>query len=68
MTLSVSQSSFYQTASSGPIRPANLVTMLGVWKQRRALARLDDTRLKDLGISAQQAERESARWFWDLPE
>ncbi len=41
---------------------------LTVWAQRRALANLDDARLKDLGISPQAAAIEAARPFWDLPK
>ncbi|MFQ3184165.1 MAG: hypothetical protein ACI9RO_000694 [Alteromonas macleodii] len=43
-------------------------TALTVWAQRRALANLDSTRLKDLGISPQDATIEAGRPFWDLPK
>ncbi len=38
-----------------------------VARQRRALARLDDAALADLGLSRRAAQREAARPFWDLP-
>lgn len=45
----------------------NLMTYFAVWQQRRALTRLDATRLADMGITPGQAAREAARPFWDLP-
>jgi hypothetical protein len=45
-----------------------ITTAFTVWTQRRALAKLDDARLKDLGISPQAAAIEAARPFWDLPK
>lgn len=33
-------------------------------RQRRALAQLDDRLLRDIGVSREQAARESARPFW----
>lgn len=38
-----------------------------VWKQRRELAGLAPARLRDLGITPEQAADEAARPFWDLP-
>lgn len=40
---------------------------LSVWGQRRALARLDDRALADIGLSRGQAEAEAARPLWDVP-
>jgi len=36
--------------------------------ERRALRRVSDVLLKDVGLSRADAERESGRRFWDLPE
>jgi uncharacterized protein YjiS (DUF1127 family) len=36
-------------------------------RQRRALARLDNERLADLGLEAGEARAEAARPFWDAP-
>lgn len=48
-------------------RLPTLGTLLDVWKSRRALARLDARQLDDIGISADRAERESAKPIWDVP-
>jgi uncharacterized protein YjiS (DUF1127 family) len=41
--------------------------MLDVYRQRRALLRLDEAALADLGITRGEALREATRPFWDLP-
>lgn len=45
-----------------------LTTRLIIWheryRQRRALMRLDDRMLKDIGISRCEAEREHEKPFW----
>lgn len=38
-----------------------------VWQERRALAGLDQTRLRDLGLTEAEALAEARRPFWDLP-
>lgn len=38
-----------------------------LFAQRQALARLDDARLADLGLSRAEAEAEAARAPWDAP-
>jgi len=47
------------------------MTALTVWSERRALAQMGPSRLKDMGISpieaANEAANEAARPFWDLP-
>lgn len=45
----------------------SLRLMLTVWAERRALVRMDENRLADLGLTPSQAAREAARPFWDLP-
>ena len=35
------------------------------WRQRRDLADLDDHILRDIGITRDEARRESSRPFWD---
>ena len=39
-----------------------------VSRQRRDLASLTSAQLKDIGISQYEADKESSRGFWDLPE
>ncbi|WP_235924227.1 DUF1127 domain-containing protein [Pseudoroseicyclus tamaricis] len=46
---------------------AALASMHGVWLQRRALSGLDETRLADLGLTADDAACEAGRPFWDVP-
>ena len=49
-----------------------LLNKLEAWsalaRQRRALAGLDAARLRDLGLSADQAAHEAARPFWEAPQ
>ena len=42
--------------------------MFTVWQERRALSRMSESRLRDLGISPMDAATEAARPFWDLPK
>lgn len=48
-------------------RSTGLTTLLDLWRSRRALAELDATRLDDIGLSADAAQREAARPLWDVP-
>jgi hypothetical protein len=41
---------------------------LDVARQRRQLLALDETKLRDVGISRTDALREANRQFWDIPE
>jgi uncharacterized protein YjiS (DUF1127 family) len=43
-----------------------LARMLEIAHQRRALERLDDAALADLGLSRDAARREAARPLWDI--
>lgn len=45
------------------IRNARMVA-----RQRRMLAQLDSSQLKDIGISRYDAVEESSRGFWDIPD
>ncbi|GFE65621.1 DUF1127 domain-containing protein [Litoreibacter roseus] len=38
-----------------------------LYRQRRALLQLDETQLKDIGITAAEAETEANRPVWDAP-
>ncbi|WP_044025552.1 DUF1127 domain-containing protein [Roseobacter litoralis] len=49
-----------------PMRLA-LSTRLALWKSRRALAKLDDRALEDVGISRVDADREAQLTVWDVP-
>jgi len=48
-------------------RRIGLFDYLALARQRRALARLDDARLHDMGISVDEARAEAARPLWDVP-
>ena len=41
---------------------------LGVWRQRRHLADLDETALSDIGLSRSEALAEAQRPVWDVPQ
>ncbi len=45
-----------------------IARLFSVWRQRRALERLDDAALEDIGVSREAARAEAARPFWDAPE
>jgi len=51
-------------------RLRNVLVTVEVWcetaRQRRALARLDDRMLNDIGLSRDQIFRELERPFWDV--
>ena len=67
MTFSLSRTT---AATCTPHRKAHapsLFAFLTVWKERRELAALSETRLKDIGVSSVAAAREAARPAWDLP-
>ena len=44
-----------------------LQSMLAVLRQRRALTRLDDRALQDIGLTHSMAQTEARRPFWDIP-
>lgn len=63
-------------ALSGRHTPANrargglltlVLSLLALRRQRRALAALDAARLRDIGITADEARAEAARRLWDVP-
>lgn len=47
--------------------PEQMFNAVQVWVQRRALARLSDAHLCDIGLSRKQANREAKRPIWDVP-
>lgn len=48
-------------------RIPGLFTLVALWQSRRALARLDASRLDDIGVSPETASHEAQRPFWDVP-
>lgn len=67
MTISIASVKSTARNQRAPRPRASLMTALTVWSERRTLANMDVSRLKDLGISPQDAAAEAARPFWDLP-
>lgn len=53
--------------TSGKRAAFSLGALFGLWRQRRALASLDDAALDDIGVSRACAVQESERPFWDVP-
>jgi uncharacterized protein YjiS (DUF1127 family) len=45
-----------------------LWSYITLWKQRRALARMEDWQKRDLGLSDHEIEVESKRAPWDAPD
>ncbi len=50
-----------------PATRPSLLDLLSLYRQRRALGRLDKSALKDIGIAPEEAHTESRRSFWDVP-
>jgi uncharacterized protein YjiS (DUF1127 family) len=46
---------------------ARLFAILATQRQRRALGRLDQAHLRDIGLTYDQAQAESQRKLWDVP-
>ena len=42
--------------------------LFSVWRERRALSRLDDAALNDIGITREEAMIEARRPLWDAPQ
>ncbi|MEM6587191.1 MAG: DUF1127 domain-containing protein [Pseudomonadota bacterium] len=60
----ISTSSRATTVNRGRV---SLLDLLSLYRQRRALARLDAHALQDLGLTRGEAENEAHRSFWDVP-
>lgn len=60
-------SNTHQKCNTLPARRVSVLDLIAVHRQRRALARLDDDALADLGLTRHEAEAESRRPFWDVP-
>ena len=44
-----------------------LTQTVGLWEQRRKLAKLDDAALRDIGLTRDEAVTEAERPLWDVP-
>lgn len=60
LSLPLARASFHPVAA--------MAQMIELAHQRRALAHLDASALNDMGISADAAQAEAQRPFWDAPD
>ena len=57
-----------RTQAAAKTRRFSFMDFLSLYRQRRALARLDDRALQDIGVTRAQAEKEAKTGFWDVPD
>ena len=50
-----------------PARRPSFIDLVALYRPRRALGRLDETALTDLGIPPQEARAEARKPIWDIP-
>jgi len=46
----------------------SVLALLGLARQRQHLSQLDDTILRDIGVTRAEADREAGRPIWDVPQ
>lgn len=56
-----------RTSYSSRSTHKGLFGYLSLYRQRRALATMDDVQLKDIGLSRAEALQEAHRPLWDAP-
>ena len=49
-------------------RRLSLWSLFALARQRRALAQMDEARLRDVGLTRDEANTEARRVFWDAPD
>ncbi len=56
--------------SSAPRRSSrmSLLDLFSLYRQRRALADLDDHALEDIGVTRAEANKEAKSGFWNVPD
>lgn len=54
-------------ATHRPVAFAGVASLFAIWRQRRALARLDATARRDIGLTEGEAYMEATRPLWDVP-
>ncbi len=47
---------------------ATIARLHGTWRQRQSLKALDETALRDIGVTRAQADAEANRPVWDAPD
>lgn len=55
-----------RTHANATARRVSLADMFAVYRERRALSRLDDRALSDIGLTREEAELEVNRPIWDV--
>lgn len=58
--------STHRSNTRSAARRVSLSDLFAVYRERRALARLDDRALQDIGLTREQAELEANRPIWDV--
>ncbi len=66
MILSAKQSTFARTRGRKTL-VSRLFLFLSIWRERNDLKELDPHLLKDIGVSASEAQAEANRPVWDAP-
>ncbi|MEM7599291.1 MAG: DUF1127 domain-containing protein [Pseudomonadota bacterium] len=56
------------TRATPKARQFSILDFLSLYRQRRALARLDDRALDDIGVTRAEAEKEAKSGFWNVPD
>ena len=64
MSLSLASTSRVTAARRRPVR---LSLLIAIWFERRALSRMSDSALRDIGVSREAARAEANRPLWDIP-
>ena len=62
------RSTYRSVIASPQTRRFSFMDFLSLYRQRRALAQLDDRALEDIGVTRAQAEKEAKSGFWDVPD
>ncbi|WP_085891918.1 DUF1127 domain-containing protein [Roseovarius litorisediminis] len=60
-------SNSHTSCRPAPTTKTSLMDLLALYRQRRALARLDAASLQDIGLSHDEAQIEAHRRPWDVP-
>ena len=66
--MTTTKAAFFATAPRRKGVLQVLLTADDLWRERRALARLDADALADIGYTAREAEIEARRPVWDAPD
>ncbi len=69
MTMISASHSAHRTGSLSRLSVlATIARLYGTWRQRQSLKALDETALRDIGVTRAQADAEANRPVWDAPD